>query len=393
MASHEPQTMQEQIRDLGICFFCLFIVVPIVGFVFVALTWGMTIPDRSKPNFTYPTAQSREVSQGAMQTGPIDGHTLYMAHCASCHGDSGDGKGTRVLDRPARSFLAGGFSFGDTEESITRVVRSGIGGTPMPGFARTLTPAQIKAVVGYVQSMLPERVVSNEADSIMHVQDSPVIVRGKLPEVYVGLGPIPRGLVVGNPDGLSFMYRTDDVRFLGTRQGAFVRRTDWDGRGGTDLELRGRLIHLVPDVPCFEFGGEPVRAQLVATDAARPHGSLHYRVGGADIVETAAATTKGEMAGYRRMLQVDGGSGVQLRIPAWRQDGPERLGSVGAWTWWQEPAFDGRMHFVGIRGAQPLGDGRLQLPAQGSVEIVVFPDTERSVAGQSGVPMGDGVSS
>ena len=35
--------------------------------------------------------------------------------CAPCHGATGDGKGTTVLDRPARSFKDGGFSFGNTK--------------------------------------------------------------------------------------------------------------------------------------------------------------------------------------------------------------------------------------------------------------------------------------
>jgi glucose/arabinose dehydrogenase len=310
-----------------------------------------------------------------------------MAQCASCHGDSGDGKGTRVLDRPARSFQAGGFSFGDTTESITRVVRSGIGGTPMPGFARTLSPAEIRNVVKHVRSLGPERVESKPNEAIVHVGDRPVVLRGKLPEVYMGMGDIPRGLLVGNPDGISMMYRTDDVRFLGTRQGAFARRTDWDGRGGTALELQGRLIHLVPDVPVFEQDGKAIMSRFLGTDVGGDRAAVRYQVGHATISETGGATTRGALAGYFRKLDVHDGSGVQLRLPSWRAGGLERIGSGGVWSWWQEPAFEGRMHFVGVRGAQPLAGSIIQLPQRGIVEIVVFPDTAVDVARAAGLPV------
>jgi hypothetical protein len=211
-----------------------------------------------------------------------------------------------------------------------------------------------------------------------------------LPEVYLGMGEIPRGIVVGNPDGISLMYRGDDVRFLGTRQGAFVKRSDWSGRGGTKLELQGRLIHLVPDVPVFEAQGEPLRAHLRATDVSGARGVVEYAVGHADINESGGATTRGALAGYQRRLDVRNGSGVQMRLPSWRQGGLERIGGSGAWTWWQEPAFDGRMHFVGVRGAQPLGNGLLQLPERGTVEIVVFPDTALDLAAEAGLPVSQG---
>ncbi|MCH2135956.1 MAG: cytochrome c [Phycisphaerales bacterium] len=391
MSSHEPKTTQEKIRDIGICLFCLFIVVPLVSFIIIYTTWSMTIPDHSGPNYSPPSLeQSAHVATATAS--PASGHMIYMAQCASCHGDSGDGKGTRVLDRPARSFKAGGFSFGDTQEAIARVVRSGIPGTPMPGFARTLSPAQIKAVVSHVQSLGPERVQVDEADAVLTVEDKPVVVRGKLPEHYIGMGEIPRGLVAGNPDGLSFVYRGDDVRLLGTRQGAFVRRTDWDGRGGTALDLQGRLIHLVPDVPVFEHDGRPIQAKLAGTDVGGRRAAIHYKVGSTDITEEAGAVTMGPLAGYQRRMQISGGGDVLLRMPAWRTGGLERIGPAGAWTWWQEPAFDGRMHFVGVRGAQPLQCGGLQLPRRGTVEIRVFPDSPIEEAAKAGIPVKQAVS-
>ena len=61
-------------------------------------------------------------------------HATFVELCAPCHGVNGDGKGTTELDRPARSCADGGFSFGNTSEALSRTLRSGIPGTPMPAF-------------------------------------------------------------------------------------------------------------------------------------------------------------------------------------------------------------------------------------------------------------------
>src|SRR5262245_49793712 len=39
---------------------------------------------------------------------------LFARNCATCHGIDGSGQGPSVLDRPARNFKDGGFSFGNT---------------------------------------------------------------------------------------------------------------------------------------------------------------------------------------------------------------------------------------------------------------------------------------
>ncbi|MBP27028.1 MAG: hypothetical protein CMJ63_02255 [Planctomycetaceae bacterium] len=78
-----------------------------------------------------------------------------MANCAKCHGVTGDGNGTEQLDRPARSFLAGGVSFGNTNQAIRRVVQHGIAGTPMPGFVGVLNRPSIDAVVAYARDGTP----------------------------------------------------------------------------------------------------------------------------------------------------------------------------------------------------------------------------------------------
>ena len=77
-----------------------------------------------------------------------DARALFLQHCASCHGETGDGKGTAELDRPARSFRDGGFSHGNTSEAIFRTLTFGIPGTPMPAAPSVLTEAEILKEIG-----------------------------------------------------------------------------------------------------------------------------------------------------------------------------------------------------------------------------------------------------
>ena len=73
-----------------------------------------------------------------LESARFDTAALYAQHCASCHSANGDSKGTADLDRPARSFLDGSYSYGNTRKAVLRSVTYGIPGTPMPAFAETL---------------------------------------------------------------------------------------------------------------------------------------------------------------------------------------------------------------------------------------------------------------
>jgi mono/diheme cytochrome c family protein len=178
------------------------------------------------------------------------GAQIYQASCSVCHGVDGDGKGVVVLDRPARSFLQGAFSFGNTPEALFRTVKAGIGGTPMPGFGTVLSDQELRKVVTFVIAMGPEQAADPGQASVMVVGDRPLVVRGHLPPVADGAPEHPRGLLVGTTDGLSWEYRTIDLALLAVRQGAFVDRKDWGGRGGAPLQPLGKIAYL-------EEGGHP----------------------------------------------------------------------------------------------------------------------------------------
>ncbi|HMP79424.1 MAG TPA: cytochrome c [Pirellulaceae bacterium] len=88
-----------------------------------------------------------------------ESYGLYRAHCAHCHGITGDGAGsTAAAVQPyPRDFRLGKFKFKSTplrrpptDDDLTRVIREGIPGTAMPSF-RTLPNEDVAALVDYVK--------------------------------------------------------------------------------------------------------------------------------------------------------------------------------------------------------------------------------------------------
>lgn len=204
-------------------------------------------------------------------------HELFVAQCATCHGEKGDGKGTTVLDRPARSFLDGGFSYGNTPEAVLRTITHGIPGSRMPSFAEALGEAERKALADYVIGLGPAGVSVRPGESVIIVRDRAVVVRGKLPRLEANGPEIPRGLLVGLPSGLSFEYRGDDVRLLAVRSGEFADRCDWGGRGGAALAPLGqRLRSLASDEPAFLLGERGCNARLKSTVIDGAEATLAY---------------------------------------------------------------------------------------------------------------------
>ncbi len=223
---------------------------------------------------------SEEKEPDAPITVTQGGQEIYMMYCAPCHGARGDGKGLIQLNRPARSFIDGGFSFGNTIHAIFKTTSSGIPGTPMPPFVDVLNEQQIKLVSMYVRSFAPSLKEATPDETEMIVGNHPVVVRGMIPPVHNGLELHPRGLVVGNPDRFSYEYLADNVRLLAIRQGDFVRRADWGARGGSPLELLGSIIVTVHDGESYQLftteDNVPLHAQLTATNTLEPYGIVRY---------------------------------------------------------------------------------------------------------------------
>jgi mono/diheme cytochrome c family protein len=252
---------------------------------------------------------------------------LFVTNCATCHGETGDGKGTTQLDRPARSFMDGGFSFGNTPEQLFKTISTGIPGSPMPAFDSSLSEEERRLLASYVITLGPPIEEVKEEDMILVVHDRPLVVRGKLPALAEGLPEHPRGLLIGDPSGITFEYTVDDVRLLALRQGGFVRRTDWTGRGGTPLEPLGKVVHMVeggkPEAS-FLSQGKPLSARLSGTRVSQSAGLVEYHLvqDGREMAharELPHVLTTNFGTGYQRDLSLAaGGSAVEItfRSPA-----------------------------------------------------------------------------
>jgi mono/diheme cytochrome c family protein len=250
---------------------------------------------------------------------PPTPRALFIQLCAACHGESGDGKGTTALEKPARSFLSGGFSYGNTPEALLRTITFGIPGTPMPSFASALSETQRKELAELVRAFAPPAQDVAREGTLLLVRDEPLFARGKLAPIVEGAPETVRGLLAGTLDGSTFEWRVDDVRLLGVRRGEFVERRDWSGRGGEALLPLGKLVHVRAGGrpgPAFAWraeGGaevafEPLLARLRATRAVRGETHVAYRLARdagsanflADVDERLAAANAGALTGYTR---------------------------------------------------------------------------------------------
>ncbi|MBL6997716.1 MAG: cytochrome c [Phycisphaerales bacterium] len=251
------------------------------------------------------------------------GEQIFVMYCAMCHGILGDGKGTVTLDRPARSFIDGGFSFGNTVNAILKTTRSGIPGTPMPPFEDILDEEQTTKVATYVRSLAPtlKDVVIEETELV--VNNRPLVVRGMIPPIQGGLQLHPRGLVIGNPDGFSYEYRVDDVRLLAIRQGRFVERADWGARGGSPLSMLGKIIVLIDNGnPSSIFATsdmKPLQTKLVATNTLGDYATITYDIvdnGGNSLatVQEQCVPTTGARALIEQQLTITASTPLTMTI-------------------------------------------------------------------------------
>ncbi|MCH2152770.1 MAG: c-type cytochrome [Phycisphaerales bacterium] len=354
------------VKEIVVNVFCSAVLAPILAVVIFAACWWGTMPSSYEPK---PTAEV--VPHNQNQTGsppgetasrrssirPVSGRTLFLANCASCHGADGSGQGELVLDRPARSFKDGGFSFGNTIASIERVITSGIPGTPMPGFKATLDPRERRAVARYVQDLGPPQVKVNPDDTIMSVTDRPQVIRGELTPLVAGQPSHVRGLIAGNTDGLSWEYRTDDVRLLAVRQGDFVKRENWTGRSGEPVRPLGRMVRIVgggDPGPSFMLKGKPVASRLLGTSIKNDHVSIRQQLVGTNIriSETGMSATVGTMAGYERMFQIDNPDQQKLDMPLHLESTPELIGTdQNGIVWYRSSGPGDLVELTGLQGS------------------------------------------
>lgn len=244
-----------------------------------------------------------------------DGREVFLRNCATCHGQGGQGDGpTPVVPRP-RDLTSGKFSFGTTPEAVEKTIRGGIA-PAMPGFGEVLQDDEVTALVAYVRSLMPQTLEASPDESRVRLGRSPRLVRGQLPARPGSSDAMPRGLVIGLPDGFSLEYRTDDLRLLRTFTcapgEAFVDRADWRGRGGQPLAILGEPLD-PPDRGMFEgsarIAGIDVDLQLRTREAAVVGDTVHLS---ADLMD--GAVKLGRWKEEVRSLELDGGRAIHRRI-------------------------------------------------------------------------------
>jgi high-affinity iron transporter len=102
---------------------------------------------------------------------PLDlaeGKTIFEASCASCHGAAGQGDGPASATMNPRPPAIGtaAHMHGVSPAMTYRILSVGIAGTPMAGFAGTLTPEQRWNVVAYVNSLRSSRAQLLEGEGL-----------------------------------------------------------------------------------------------------------------------------------------------------------------------------------------------------------------------------------
>jgi len=92
-----------------------------------------------------------------------EGHKLFVASgCPECHGPGGHADGPKaasLVDSDGRQinlldFARGVFRRGSNLEDFFLTIRTGLNGTPMPGYEKSLSVDQTWAVAAYVQSLI-----------------------------------------------------------------------------------------------------------------------------------------------------------------------------------------------------------------------------------------------
>jgi cytochrome c oxidase cbb3-type subunit 3 len=83
----------------------------------------------------------------------LEGRSIYMARCATCHGQEGRGDGataSSLTGPPVGNLTDGKWKHGGKPREVMAVISKGVDGTRMTGWGQVLEPSQLRAVTAYV---------------------------------------------------------------------------------------------------------------------------------------------------------------------------------------------------------------------------------------------------
>ncbi|MEM1450204.1 MAG: c-type cytochrome [Planctomycetota bacterium] len=339
-------------------FFARLVAATVATIALVMVVFFATQPEARPPGEGGPMVMARA-------SGPVPTKTLFAEHCARCHGEDGSGQGTTELERPARSFLDGGYTYGNTLQAVMRTLEHGIPGTPMPAFGESLTMQQRSSLARYVIDLGPPSTEVAPGEGVLEIGERPTVVHGMVVDREVAPEGEPRALVVGFPGGTSFLYRKTDATLLALRQGDFLERKDWRGRGGEPLRLLGATTwsHGTPGASRDDFArrsdGSALRASVRRSALAEDSVRLELDVRDDDGPRLGTAVER------LAFVQVDGAP-VATRI-VFVKDGADAVTL-------RRPGFDGK---TGSLRTASLSDGSLVASPEGRDDMLAYVHAQR----------------
>jgi cytochrome c oxidase cbb3-type subunit III len=81
------------------------------------------------------------------------GRAIYLAQCATCHGNEGRGDGPiagSLLGPPVGNLSDDQWKHGDQPEQVMHVIAEGVPNSRMQGFGAALNPPELRAAAAYV---------------------------------------------------------------------------------------------------------------------------------------------------------------------------------------------------------------------------------------------------
>ena len=123
-----------------------------LGFVVVAVVMALGIGSRSVVEAANRGASPRSNPIAASAESVARGRLIFLANCATCHGDDGSGQGPQAAGMLPAPGAIGAVVPRMSDAQLQYLVTNGLAGTKMPSFATTLSENERWDLVNYLHS-------------------------------------------------------------------------------------------------------------------------------------------------------------------------------------------------------------------------------------------------
>lgn len=196
---------------------------------------------------------------------PVNSATrsLFIRHCAACHGldGHGDGAAAEQLYPKPRAFRESPFRFAATGlgpdavlEALRKTIREGVPRSAMPGFGGILTEPQIDALSGYVNDLVKDAPPFEPAVDIGRIAGHPTFNKWLAAEgarLFFSMACVSCHGNQGRGDGPEMKGLVDSL-------GRPIRPGDLASgqykSGGTPEDIYRTIVEGVPGTPMRSFG-------------------------------------------------------------------------------------------------------------------------------------------